>query len=66
MHQKNFAGFLKKKFAPTVSVYRQIQKSNVKELAIFAAGLEKDLEAVENAVVSDLSNGFVEGVNNKT
>jgi len=27
--------------------------------------VEKGLEAVENAAVSDLSNGFVEGVNNK-
>ena len=28
-------------------------------------GLEKDIEAVENSVASPLSNGFVEGTNNK-
>ena len=28
-------------------------------------GLLKDIEAVENSVASPLSNGFVEGVNNK-
>lgn len=39
--------------------------SEIKELASFANGLEKDLRAVENAVASPLSNGFVEGTNNK-
>ena len=38
---------------------------SIKELASFAKGLEKDIEAVENAVASDLSNGFVEGTNSK-
>ncbi len=27
--------------------------------------MEKDLEAIKNAVSSPLSNGFVEGINNK-
>ena len=35
------------------------------KLSRFADGLNQDLEAVLNAVVSDLSNGFVEGINNK-
>ena len=39
--------------------------SNLKELSRFAAGLEKDLVAVENSVASPLSNGFVEGTNSK-
>lgn len=39
--------------------------SEVKEIASFVKGLEKDIAAVENAVASDLSNGFVEGTNNK-
>ena len=39
--------------------------SSIKELATFAIGLEKDIDAIENAVASDLSNGFVEGMNNK-
>ena len=33
----------------------------VKELSHFASGLERDLPAVENAVVNPLSHGFVEG-----
>ena len=39
--------------------------SELKELARFATGLEKDLDAVENSVASTLSNGFVEGTNSK-
>ena len=31
----------------------------------FASGLRGDLDAVKNSVASDLSNGFVEGINNK-
>ena len=31
----------------------------------FARSMEKDLEAIKNAVSSPLSNGFVEGMNNK-
>jgi len=41
------------------------KESTVKELASFAKGLEKDLAAVENAIASPLSNGFVEGTNSK-
>lgn len=41
------------------------QGCGVKELAGFAKGLGKDIEAVENAVASDYSNGFVEGTNSK-
>ena len=39
--------------------------SGCSKLAAFAKGLQSDIEAVLNAVVSDLSNGFVEGTNNK-
>lgn len=39
--------------------------SSLKELASFANGLEKDISAVENAIASPLSNGFVEGTNSK-
>ena len=41
------------------------KKSHIKELASFAKGLDRDLNAVENAVASPLSNGFVEGTNSK-
>ena len=36
-----------------------------KLLASFVRGLEKDIDAVWNAVSSPLSNGFVEGTNSK-
>jgi hypothetical protein len=39
--------------------------SSIKAIKSFAVGLINDYDAVKNAVVSDLSNGFVEGVNNK-
>ncbi|WP_077609165.1 transposase [Clostridium sp. Marseille-P2415] len=39
--------------------------SAIPELKSFAKGLQRDIKAVENAVASDLSNGFVEGINSK-
>lgn len=39
--------------------------SEIKSVKSFATGLTKDIDAVENAVAYDLSNGFVEGTNNK-
>ena len=39
--------------------------SSIPKLVAFVKGLQQDIEAVENAVTSDLSNGFVEGTNNK-
>ena len=41
------------------------QISAIKEIASFAKGLQKDIEAVENAVASEKSNGFVEGTNSR-
>lgn len=41
------------------------KEGNNAKLSRFSDGLNQDLEAVLNAVVSDLSNGFVEGINNK-
>lgn len=41
------------------------KQSTLKEIASFPNGLEMDIEAVENTVASDWSNGFVEGTNNK-
>ena len=38
----------------------------IKYIENFAKGLAKDYDAVENAVSSSLSNGFVEGTNSKT
>lgn len=38
---------------------------DISELSSFVNGLLRDIEAVENSVCSDLSNGFVEGTNSK-
>lgn len=42
--------------------YKNIE---INELKSFANGLSRDVDAVENAVAYDLSNGFVEGTNSK-
>ena len=39
--------------------------SHMKELASFAKGLEADITAVKNAIINDLTNGPVEGMNNR-
>ena len=41
------------------------KNSEIKALSVFAKGMEKDIEAIENAVGNDLSSGFVEGTINK-
>jgi len=45
-----------------ISIY---SASDIKPLKSFASGLLMDYDAVVNSVTSELSNGFVEGVNNK-
>ena len=40
-------------------------QSDIAEFRTFARGLFRDIDAVENAVASSLSNGFVEETNNK-
>lgn len=55
-----------KKNMPLLYLFiERYMNAGVKELASFANGLSKDIQAVENAVASRLSNGFVEGTNNK-
>ena len=39
--------------------------SSIKALKSFADGLKRDIDAVENAVAYNLSNGFVEGTNSR-
>lgn len=40
-------------------------KSKINALRSFAKGLKRDIDAVENAVAYDYSNGFVEGTNSR-
>lgn len=39
--------------------------SDIKDIQSFANGLSRDIDAVENAVTYEYSNGFVEGTNSK-
>ncbi|MDE6052892.1 MAG: transposase, partial [Lachnospiraceae bacterium] len=57
--------FMKKNMPLLYLFIERYMNAGVKELASFANGLSKDIQAVENAVASRLSNGFVEGTNNK-
>ena len=45
-----------------IAIYSQ---SSIRTVASFANGLLTDIDAVSNSVTSLLSNGFVEGINNK-
>ena len=57
---------LSKKSLPLLYLFiDRYKNSEIKELSTLASGLDKDMDAVENAVASDLSNGFVEGTNSK-
>ena len=63
---REFREIFDKKSMPNLYLFIERYKfSEIKEIASFANGLEKDICAVENAVASNLSNGFVEGTNSK-
>lgn len=63
---REFRAIFSKKSIPLLYLFiEKYKQSTLKEIASFATGLEMDIEAVENAVASELSNGFVEGTNNK-
>jgi transposase len=63
---KEFRHVFAQKNMPALYLFIQKYKdADIRELASFAKGLQRDIEAVENAVASDLSNGFVEGINSK-
>lgn len=63
---REFRDIFEKKSMPRLYLFiARYANSSIKEIASFAKGLEKDIDAVENAVASPLSNGFVEGTNSK-
>lgn len=63
---REFRELFSKKNMPYLYLFiERYRNSTIKEIASFAKGLEKDIDAVENAVASPLSNGFVEGTNSK-
>lgn len=57
--------FIKKSLAYLYLFIEKYQESVVGNIRAFITGLLKDIEAVENAVSSQLSNGFLEGANNR-
>lgn len=63
---KEFRLIFNGKLMPQLYLFiEKYKNSELKLLSVFAKGLEKDMEAVENAVSSNLSNGFVEGTISK-
>jgi predicted transcriptional regulator len=57
--------FFRKNMPMLYLFIERYMNSTVKEIASFANGLKKDIAAVENAVASPMSNGYVEGTNSK-
>ena len=63
---KDFRNIFKKRNVPLLYLFiEKYCKSKIKALKSFAEGLKRDIDAVENAVVYDYSNGFVEGTNSR-
>ena len=63
---REFREVFRKKNLPMLYIFiDKYRSSQIKELVSFATGLQRDIDAVENAVASPLSNGFVEGSNSK-
>ena len=63
---KRFKKIFKEKNMPDLYLLiKEYRESPIKRLSRFVQGMESDLEAIENAVASEKSNGFVEGINNK-
>jgi predicted transcriptional regulator len=63
---KEFRQIFNERQMPLLFLFIEKYKtSNINALSTFATGMEKDNEAIENAIGSNLSNGFVEGTISK-
>ena len=63
---KEFRNIFQKRNASLLYLFvEKYSKSTLKSLKSFADGLMRDIDAVENAVAYDYSNGFVEGTNSR-
>ena len=62
---REFREVYEKKSIPLYLFIERYKNSDLKEISQFANGLGKDIEAVNNSVASELSNGFVEETNSK-
>ena len=63
---KEFRNIFKNHNVPMLYLFvEKYSKNLLKPLRSFAEGLKRDIDAVENAVAYDYSNGFVEGTNSR-
>ena len=63
---KHFQEIFSKHNVPMLYLFiERYKNSNIKAIKSFAKGLERDIDAVENAVAYDYSNGFVEETNSR-
>lgn len=63
---REFREIFEKRRVPLLYLFvDKYKKCDIKVLQSFANGLERDIDAVENAVAYDYSNGFVEGTNSR-
>lgn len=63
---REFRDIFEKRNVPLLYLFvEKYSKSTLKPLKSFADGLRRDIDAVENAVAYDYSNGFVEGTNSR-
>ncbi|MGC9383903.1 MAG: ISL3 family transposase, partial [Kosmotogaceae bacterium] len=63
---KSFRDILKRKDESRLENWlTEVKRYNIHELNSFVRGIERDIEAVKNAIRSEFSNGIIEGVINK-
>ena len=63
---REFRKVFEEKSVPLLYLFiERYKRSALKPIQSFAKGLERDIDAVENAVAYNYSNGFVEGTNSR-
>lgn len=63
---REFRNVFENRSVPLLYLFIEKYKNeSIKSLSSYAKGLERDIDAVENAVAYDYSNGFVEGTNSR-
>ena len=63
---REYREIFQRKNLPCLYLFIEKNKNNdLEELSRFSLGLKKELSAVENAVASPSSNGYVEDTNSK-
>lgn len=63
---KEFRNIFRKRNVPLFYLFiEKYGNSRIRAIKSFVEGIKRDIDAVENAVAYDYSNGFVEGTNNR-